>query len=213
MRTRDLKEVHRELTRNWQQHSLVEISRTGTRDFWVISGDETPPGFNFDRGWTPTTSTNLPVGHSDPLRAIRNRPWVIMSSVVLIVSALVIGVSVFTSTHPTTFHTNPASTRSVMQKSGPRVQEPKSSTGCPRTPTEVLSTLGVPVPVGGLREGVATFQLLRDVTIGGERQQVVAVKCDSVTSGAIQYALRYWLDGSTWKAKSATPVGSHSRLN
>ena len=49
--------------------------------------------------------------------------------------------------------------------------------------------------------------LLRDIVIGGERAQEVRYACGD---GETTYLLRFALAKDRWKAKSATPMGSHS---
>lgn len=55
--------------------------------------------------------------------------------------------------------------------------------------------------------GSGELQLVHDIIIGGERQQQVTFDC----GGAQQdYLIRFSKLDGTWKAKSATPLGSHS---
>jgi hypothetical protein len=54
------------------------------------------------------------------------------------------------------------------------------------------------------------LELIRDIVIGGERQQIISKRCGTDER---QFAVRFTLLNSRWEAKSATPMGSHSLLN
>ena len=81
-------------------------------------------------------------------------------------------------------------------------QAPKSWSDCQL----VLDRLS---PVATVTEpfGSGQLELVHDIIIGGERQQQVTFDC----GGAQQdYLVRFSKLNGTWKAKSATPLGSHS---
>ncbi|MEN9737016.1 MAG: hypothetical protein RJA26_249 [Actinomycetota bacterium] len=59
-------------------------------------------------------------------------------------------------------------------------------------------------------EDAPHLELIRDIVIGGERQQIISRRCGTDER---QFAVRFTLLNSRWEAKSATPMGSHSLLN
>lgn len=66
-------------------------------------------------------------------------------------------------------------------------------------------------PLDSDRAEIAShLQLMRDIVIGGERQQIISRRCGTDER---QFAVRFTLLNSRWEAKSATPMGSHSLLN
>jgi len=63
---------------------------------------------------------------------------------------------------------------------------------------------------GEKAEDAPHLELIRDIVIGGERQQIISRRCGTDER---QFAVRFTLLNSRWEAKSATPMGSHSLLN
>jgi len=83
-------------------------------------------------------------------------------------------------------------------------------------PCALVSNPAQPLPIGESRLQGQTLTLIHDITIGGERMQEVELSCTGTPStnakGKVSYYLRFSLSYGIWKAKSATPTGSHSRF-
>lgn len=79
----------------------------------------------------------------------------------------------------------------------------------PRAWSECLLALDKLAPVAQPIEayGAGELLLVHDIIIGGERQQQVTFECGGTQQ---DYLVRFSKLDGTWKAKSATPLGSHS---
>jgi hypothetical protein len=64
-----------------------------------------------------------------------------------------------------------------------------------------------PIPDRTGIQDAGTLTLVSDIQIGGERQQLIKQDCDGASR---EYSVRFSAISGTWKAKSATPMGSHS---
>ena len=205
---RTLRQLHEQLDRNWHSKTQVELARTGIRKFHLGDEGKAATNFVFDRGW----STRGDVA-GEELK--RRNSWLPapngrIPKLTFLALALmaVLALAVLNAVPKTLGASDSKSFQNL----------PKSSKSAAKKPLAAIVNCTVPdiaypVPPTGLSLDDKSLKLLHDVTIGGEREQEVEVSCGNQPGvPPKRYEVRFWLDGHTWKAKSATPLGSHSRL-
>ena len=211
MRARTLRRLHAELSRAWSSGLLVDLARTGTREFQLLNMGIQPTGFVFNRGWMPgAVHRSL---SSLPSRA-RAKNRVLIWCGVIVLCVLGIGLTTLQPGDIDRGSSKQASAaNSLANGNHSRKLKVTNPTSDADSTCALIAAVKSPVKPGGETLGDTRVTITRDVIIGGERQQEVAVTCiDGPAKTIRRYALRFWLEGGSWKAKSATPMGSHSRL-
>lgn len=218
MKTRSLRQVHNQLNLAWSRDVEIELRRTGSREFEVGVDLAPVEGFEFGRGWALSSREYSSTERLDPPRATHGMGAKIagvVGIVVLVIFCLTAAVEpIFLAVQHLASSTRAVNSVTSLTKSssGHTANDNRDAKG---TSCDVAPILVQPVPAGTSQSSGLTVTLLHDITIGGERLQEVAFVCPSnidPKTSVIGYNLRFALIKGVWKAKSATPTGSHSRF-
>jgi hypothetical protein len=214
VQTKSLIRLRQELQSHWVAGKEAELTRLASREFAVGAFSPRKSSFAFtdavasqsQRETRKGQSRRLPTPRPKPGHAIRLSLFVVVTFIVVTVAAY-LGLSFLAASIPKMA----GSQQSVATKSNPSKDH-----SSPRPVTEICTLTSTPkTPVkDGSVVGELRLTIVHDIIIGGERQQQVTASCIGGDSSHGQrfFVLNYWLDGDTWKAKSATPEGSHSRF-
>ena len=207
MNAKSIRQLHQQISELWESGQPVELRRTAFRRFEVGLKLQPTSEFLFDQGWSnsaPESGASGPRLRPSTRQFQRKYALVILAT--LIVSGIVIGgttiknIQLTSASAPRSNHHVWQSPKSSASISVVQHCNPPSAPIQPLKTTQTLGTNG-------------KLLLIHDIIIGGERLQEVRLKCLKNGQWVTQdYALRFALISGEWKAKSATPSGSHSRF-
>jgi hypothetical protein len=215
MKTSSLNRVHQELHAAWQRGEPVELQRIGDRKFAVGEVAARPGEFVFNAGFTDGTPNSaarnrqarhrLDMGSGRRTRETSKRLGLSRRSLALIAVVVVAVVAWKGYRVATVLH-------SVSQPVTLSKQQAMAAlpSGARKRLKAAVKTCLALVPEVPVEPGLQSMLVTRDITIGGERQQVIVLDCGLEKK---TMTLRFSLQNGQWQIKSATPSGSRSLLS
>ncbi|MEN9714840.1 MAG: hypothetical protein RJA35_307 [Actinomycetota bacterium] len=225
MQIRSIFRLHAVLQERWSTGIPTRLARTGARRFEIDSSNSDLPDFIYDVGFTDASLTDASftiaastaqssLGPEDSSareqgnQSANNKsakPALIVLASSVALAVVLAGLLFAFGDHlaPMTLLANKPSTR-ASDSQAPAPIFSSANKPCDLN-LETLTPLADSKPRPDTDGRALT--LIRDIVIGGERQQEISVHCDR--ADAI-YSVRFSLSQGSWKAKSATPMGSHS---
>lgn len=215
MKTSSLNRVHQELHAAWQRGEPVDLQRIGDRKFAVGEVAARPGEFVFNAGFTDDTPNSaarnrqarhrLDVGSGRRTSETRKRFGLSRRSLALI-AVVVVAVVAWKGYRVATV-LNSVSQPVALSKQQAMAALPS---GARKRLNAAVKTCLALVPEVPVEPGVQSMLVTRDITIGGERQQVIVLDCGLEKK---TLTLRFSLQNGQWQIKSATPSGSRSLLS
>jgi hypothetical protein len=228
MKTSSLNRVHQELHAAWQRGEPVELRRIGDRKFVVGEPVGSDGEFVFNTGFTDGPA-RLPEAEMKPnsrrnergRHRLDNRPAhttgepktkglkpATIALICLAVAGVVSwkGYAVYSAVNRIA-SISVVAKQPALTKAQVMAQLPASTRKIYAKELKDCLSFVPPVP---LEKGFKTFEVKRDITIGGERQQTIFLNC-GIEGRTI--TVRYSYAQGTWKVKSATQGGSRSLLS
>jgi hypothetical protein len=197
VKTKSLLRLHLAASAGWQAGRTENIYRTGPRTF-ELGNQPKSGGFVFEQGFVDPTQP-FGVGKNS-----NRRPLALAALGIAIVVALAVS----------TLSGWNAGAR-LGHLAAPSLVAAKPTTQ--RNSANHLKAFGTnckfewkflkPIPDRTGIKGAGAWTLVSDIQIGGERQQLIKQECGGASR---EYSVRFSAVSGTWKAKSATPMGSHS---
>lgn len=212
VRTKSLLKLKSALDEHWRLGQQVSLTRIGPRLFLLGSESVAPDTYVYDSGFTASgqKAANREIELADKSGGKeRSRRLLVGTSVMV---ALLAAGLFFAFAKPTDFFgATPVNGTGIGQSREPvssSTAKASSNIQAPSKPSCGLVVMGLqPQTVASRPESGGTARLIEDIVLGGERQQELEFICGATRTF---YQVRFSLVQGTWKAKSATPMGSHS---
>ena len=199
---KSLLQVHAQLLENRRRGVSEELHRLGARTFQL--GGEIPAGsYVYDTGFISPEQQPIPPSRSTEAhpRGIGNRSVIFLVFGIAAIAIAVLVAFALVGANPTKVVKSQLQANKA-QYSAPHLKPSPSNLQCS------IDWLALkPLALESLATEGGTLWLRNDIVIGGQREQTIAFDCQGREQTEV---IRFSSLDGTWKAKSATPTGSHS---